>query len=63
LFNCSLGEHSHNGYVPNDLGIGDGDYLEFDLCLDCGQIQGDFPLPSSKLESVSDSEDESDSDD
>lgn len=40
----------HDGYVPNDLGIGGGDYIEFDYCLDCGQIQGDFPLPVTKLE-------------
>jgi hypothetical protein len=33
-----------NGYVPLDMGIGGGDYLEFKYCLDCGQIQGTFPL-------------------
>ena len=34
-----------DGYVPRDLGIGSGDYLEFEYCLDCGQIQGsDFPI-------------------
>ena len=29
-----------DGYVPGDMGIGGGDYIEFDFCLDCGQIQG-----------------------
>lgn len=33
------------GYVPHYLGIGDGDYVEFSYCADCGQIQGAFPLP------------------
>lgn len=33
------------GYVPVDMGIGGMDYLEFDYCLECGQIQGDFPIP------------------
>jgi len=34
-----------DGYVPEGLGIGGGDYLEFEYCLDCGQIQGkDFPI-------------------
>jgi hypothetical protein len=33
------------GYVPGNAGIGGGDYVEFDYCLECGQIQGKFPLP------------------
>ena len=37
--------YSENGYVPGDIGIGDGDYVEFEYCLNCGMIQGDFPLP------------------
>ncbi len=35
----------HQGYVPNDLGpIGSGDYVEMAYCLNCGQIQGTFPV-------------------
>lgn len=30
---------SNHGYVPRELGIGGGDYLEFDVCADCGKIQ------------------------
>jgi hypothetical protein len=48
---CQIENKEHNGYVPDDLGIGSGDYLEFNLCLDCGQIQDQFPLAKSKLES------------
>jgi hypothetical protein len=33
-----------NSYVPENIGLGGGDYIEFDFCLNCGQIQGDFPL-------------------
>ena len=33
------------GYVPDGLGIGRGDYVEFSWCLNCGLIQDDFPLP------------------
>ena len=40
----------HDGYVPKDLGIGGGDYIDFEYCLDCGQIQGKFPLPPAKIE-------------
>ena len=33
-------------YVPDDMNIGDdSDYLYFSFCLDCGKIQGKFPLP------------------
>lgn len=31
-------------YVPRDIGLGGGDYLEFDVCLECGKVQGEFPL-------------------
>lgn len=40
----------HDGYVPSDMGVGGGDYLKFELCLNCGQVQGQFPLPISELE-------------
>lgn len=29
----------YDGYVPDELGIGDGDDVEITYCLDCGQIQ------------------------
>ena len=34
----------HEGYVPKNIGIGGGDYIEFDYCADCGMILGDFPV-------------------
>ena len=40
----------HQGYLPWDLGIGGGDDTQFEFCLDCGQIQGKFPLPLTCLE-------------
>jgi len=30
-------------YVPENIGIGGGDYIEFDYCLKCGQMQDDWP--------------------
>jgi hypothetical protein len=33
-----------NDYVPRDMGIGGGDYMEFSYCLECGKIQGNFPI-------------------
>lgn len=42
---CTM-SHLHreyDGYVLRDMGVGEGDYLEFDFCAQCGQIQGNFP--------------------
>jgi hypothetical protein len=50
LCRVTLDEAEVDGYVPEDMGIGDGDYIAFDYCLDCGQIQGDFPLGMTELE-------------
>lgn len=33
----------HDGYVLSGMGIGSGDYVEFSYCVNCGQIQGDWP--------------------
>lgn len=56
---CSytLNDSTVSGYVPGDMGVGDGDYLGFNYCLDCGQMQGKFPLPSTEIEKdISDEE-------
>jgi len=46
MFSGRYGEYYElNDYVPTDIGIGGGDYIEFSYCLDCGQIQSDeFPI-------------------
>jgi hypothetical protein len=31
-------------------GIGGDDYVEIHYCLDCGQLQGNFPLPPIAME-------------
>jgi hypothetical protein len=58
LNHVSLGELQHNGYVPEGFGIGDGDYVEFEFCLDCGQLQGTFPLAKTELEGAKSEDDE-----
>ena len=45
-----IGEAEHEGYVPYGLGIGGSDYIEFEFCLNCGQIQGGFPKHTTQLE-------------
>lgn len=47
---CKIDGQENNGYVLGDMGIGGGDYVEFSWCLECGQIQGKFPLPACELE-------------
>ena len=59
LCGVSIGDYSHDGYVPRDMGIGGGDYISFDYCLDCGQIQGTFPLGKCQLETDRDEKMES----
>jgi hypothetical protein len=47
---CSVdivGRHDH-GYVPRDLGVGGGDAVHFDFCLDCGQIHGNLPAATGR---------------
>jgi hypothetical protein len=39
-------------YVPEGLNIGGGDYIDFDYCLDCGQIQGSFPITEETIEEI-----------
>ena len=51
MFCASIGSKHYDGYVPKDMGFRDqsGDYLELKYCLDCGQIQGKFPLKQNDL--------------
>ena len=46
----SMGSVDHSGYLPSDVGIGGNDDLEIEYCLDCGQLQGTWPLPLSAIE-------------
>lgn len=50
MCNVEIGSVEHNDYVPVDLGIGGGDYIRMKYCLDCGQMQGSFPLERSNIE-------------
>ena len=34
----------HSGYLPYVDNICGGDYIEFSVCLECGQVQGNFPV-------------------
>lgn len=41
-----------NDYVPHNIGIGGGDYLNITFCLDCGKIRGDFPIINDHIEGL-----------
>jgi len=47
LFNIKYKDGWKDGYVTG--GIGGGDYLEFQYCLECGQIQDKFPVKDPDL--------------
>jgi len=50
LCTVSMWNQDHDGYVPDNMGIGGGDYIEIELCLQCGYVNGEWPLAESKLE-------------
>jgi len=53
-----LKEKFQDGYMPPDFGVGDGgDYVEIKWCLDCGQMQGEWPLPQTEMEAQVENED------
>jgi len=50
---CEIYGHESDGYVPRDVIFGEegfGDYVQFQLCLGCGQMQGKFPNQTMALE-------------
>jgi len=38
-------DDEHQGYAPHHVGVGGGDYVEIQWCLECGQIQESWPVP------------------
>lgn len=53
-----LGNKEKNGYAPDGMNVGGGDYLNFKLCLDCGKIQGKFPVAQTEMEAINEEIDE-----
>ena len=42
-FSAVYNDQIYDDYVLGGIGCGGGDYIEMEYCLECGQIQGDFP--------------------
>jgi len=39
-----------DGYVPTNIGLGDDeDYVDVEFCLDCGRLQGKFPVSDAQI--------------
>jgi hypothetical protein len=47
--NFMNGHMQHDGYVLSGIGIGGGDYVDLSLCMECGQVQGEFPVTDEKI--------------
>jgi hypothetical protein len=45
-----MGNVEHCDYLPKDMGIGGGDDNHFTLCLNCGQVQGAWPVAETQIE-------------
>lgn len=52
MFFIEYNAKTYEGYVPDGIGIGGGDYIRFEYCLDCGRIQSQFPIPDDKIPSI-----------
>ena len=50
MCSVSFGDMERNDYAPQNLNIGGGDYIEFEVCLDCGRMQGEFPIDDETVE-------------
>ena len=46
------GKNERHGYVPLGVNIdkGSDDYISFMYCLNCGKIQGEFPVSDEQVE-------------
>jgi len=51
-------EHEHDGYAPDIDNVCDGDDIQFEVCLDCGQMQGEWPLEKTEFEEECEAADE-----
>jgi hypothetical protein len=52
-----MGQNEAVDCVPDNLGIGGSDYMEFSYCLECGQIQDTFPVDDPEWGSENDYDD------
>jgi hypothetical protein len=51
-FSASFKNLEHDGYVLSGVNIGGGDYVEMEICMNCGQVQGTFPVTDDRVKLV-----------
>jgi rRNA maturation endonuclease Nob1 len=49
MFGVTYKDLDHDGYMPDLDCIGCGDYINVDICAECGQVQGNFPMSDEKI--------------
>jgi hypothetical protein len=42
-------EEISDGCVPREINLGGGDYIELNICMECGQVQGHYPIDDYKI--------------
>ena len=62
-FECEHLNIDHDGYLPYIPNVCGGDYAEVEFCLECGMIQGDFPISDETVKNAVDPDDDEDDDD
>jgi hypothetical protein len=45
-----VNDKEHDGYMPGNLGLGGGDYIEFSICLECLRLQRTSPIGHTKFD-------------
>jgi hypothetical protein len=49
-FSATFGIRNATGYVAQGVNLGnDSDYMEIKVCMECGQLQGKFPVSDSAV--------------
>lgn len=56
-FTIYLNDTEYNGYAPHIKNVCNGDYTAFEICLNCGQVKGEFPIPQLDMEQETNEDD------
>lgn len=62
LCSASFGELEHDGYVPIIEGLGGGDYLDIEVCVECGSLQNFDPITDKQVKAAFKGDDYNDED-
>lgn len=64
LYSADMNGMSYEGYALHSVNLDGGDYVGGAVCLDCGQLQGKWPVdPIEELETIAEIDSEAEDDD